>query len=108
MDADVDLLFASVFVAPDDLLLQRQNSAAHSVTDAEVVTLCVPPATMGIPFDRRSWRAVGGASITCCRGCPSSPGPREQVLARFCTLAAAITLNHQLGRPSRALVNYCA
>lgn len=23
-------------------------------------------------------------------------------------VAAAITLNHQLGRPSRALVNYCA
>jgi hypothetical protein len=35
-------------------------------------------------------------------------GLRERVLARFCTLAAAITLNHQLGRPSRALVNYCA
>jgi hypothetical protein len=35
-------------------------------------------------------------------------GLRERVLARFCCLAAAITLNHQLGRPSRALVNYCA
>jgi hypothetical protein len=34
-------------------------------------------------------------------------GLRERVLARFCTLAAAITLNHRLGRPSRALVNYC-
>ena len=33
---------------------------------------------------------------------------RERILARFCCLAAAITLNHQLGRPSRALVNYCA
>jgi hypothetical protein len=36
------------------------------------------------------------------------PGLRERVLARFCTLAAAISLNHQLGRPSRALVNHCA
>ena len=35
-------------------------------------------------------------------------GLRERVLARFCCLAAAITLNHKLGRPSRALVNYCA
>ena len=35
-------------------------------------------------------------------------GLRERVLARFCCLAAAITLNHQLRRPSRALVNYCA
>ena len=35
-------------------------------------------------------------------------GLRERILARFCCLAAAITLNHQLGRNSRALVNYCA
>jgi hypothetical protein len=33
---------------------------------------------------------------------------RERILARFCCLAAAITLNHELGRPSRALANYCA
>jgi len=33
--------------------------------------------------------------------------PGERVLQRFLCLAAAITLNHQLGRPSRALVNYC-
>ncbi|MDX6690742.1 MAG: hypothetical protein QOG15_2199, partial [Solirubrobacteraceae bacterium] len=33
---------------------------------------------------------------------------RERVLARFVCLAAAVALNHQLGRPSRALVNYCA
>ena len=42
---------------------------------------------------------------------PRRPHPRRPqgtVLARFCCLAAAITLNHQLGRPSRALVNYCA
>jgi hypothetical protein len=36
------------------------------------------------------------------------PGLRERILQRLLTLAAAITLNHQLGRPSRALVNYCA
>jgi hypothetical protein len=35
-------------------------------------------------------------------------GVRERVLQRFLCLAACITLNHQLGRPSRALVNYCA
>ena len=35
-------------------------------------------------------------------------GLRERVIARFCCLAACVTLNHQLGRPSRALVNYCA
>ena len=41
-------------------------------------------------------------------GARTLPGLRERILARFCCLAAAITLNHQLGRPSRALVNYCA
>jgi hypothetical protein len=38
-------------------------------------------------------------------GAPTLAGLRERILARFCCLAAAITLNHQLGRPSRALVN---
>ena len=33
---------------------------------------------------------------------------RERVLQRFVSLAAASTLNHQLGRHSRALVTYCA
>ncbi len=41
-------------------------------------------------------------------GARTLAGLRERVLARFCCLAAAITLNHQLRRPSRALVNYCA
>ena len=53
MDADLDLLLTSVFVTADDLLPQRQNNAARSVTDAEVVTLCVAQAIMGIPSDRR-------------------------------------------------------
>ncbi len=29
-------------------------------------------------------------------------------MQRFLCLAAAVTLDHTLGRPSRALVNYCA
>ena len=41
-------------------------------------------------------------------GARTLAGLRERILARFCCLAAAITLNHQLGRPSRALVNYSA
>jgi hypothetical protein len=41
-------------------------------------------------------------------GARTLPGLRTRILARFCCLAAAITLNHQLQRPSRALVNYCA
>jgi transposase len=41
-------------------------------------------------------------------GARTLPGLRERILQRFLCLTAAITLNHQLGRPSRALVNYCA
>jgi len=33
-------------------------------------------------------------------------GLRVRIAARFLTLAAAISLNHELGRPSRALVDY--
>jgi hypothetical protein len=43
-----------------------------------------------------------------CHGARTLAGLRERILARFCCLAAAITVYHQLGRPSRALVNYCA
>ncbi len=41
-------------------------------------------------------------------GARTLAGLRERVLQRFVCLAAAITLNHQLGRPSRALVDYTA
>ena len=41
-------------------------------------------------------------------GARTLAGLRERILARFCTLAAAVSLNHQLRRPSRALVNYSA
>jgi hypothetical protein len=33
---------------------------------------------------------------------------RARIAQRLLTLTAAITLNHQLGRPSRSLANYCA
>jgi hypothetical protein len=41
-------------------------------------------------------------------GARTLPGLRERIVQRLLTLAAAVTLNHQLGRPTRALVNYCA
>jgi hypothetical protein len=53
MDADLDLLLTAVFVTADDLLPERAKNARRSVTDAEVVTLCVAQAIMGIPSDRR-------------------------------------------------------
>jgi hypothetical protein len=53
MLADLDLLLIAVFCAADDLLPERAKNARRSVTDAEVVTLCVAQAIMGIPSDQR-------------------------------------------------------
>ena len=41
-------------------------------------------------------------------GARTLPGLRERILQRFLCPAACITPNHELGRPSRALVSYCA
>jgi Transposase DDE domain len=53
MDADLDLLLTAVYVTADDLLPEKPKNARRSLTDAEVVTLCVAQAIMGIPSDRR-------------------------------------------------------
>jgi hypothetical protein len=53
MDADLDLLLIAVYVTADDLLPEKAENAKRSVTDAEVVTLCVAQAIMGIPSDPR-------------------------------------------------------
>jgi len=53
MDADLDTLCTVVYCTADDLLPERAGNARRSVTDAEVVTLCVAQAIMGIPSDRR-------------------------------------------------------
>jgi hypothetical protein len=62
MDADLDLLLITVFVTADDLLPESRKNAARRVTDAEVVTLCVAQAIMGIPSDRR-FLAVAGKRL---------------------------------------------
>lgn len=53
MDADLDTLCIAVFCTADDLLPEKPGNARRRVTDAEVVTLCVAQAIMGIPSDRR-------------------------------------------------------
>jgi hypothetical protein len=52
MLADLDLLLIAVFCTADDLLPTRAKNAKRSVTDAEVVTLCVAQAVIGIASDR--------------------------------------------------------
>jgi hypothetical protein len=53
MLADLDLLLIAVFCAADDLLPKRAKNARRILTDAEVVTLCVAQAIMGVPSDHR-------------------------------------------------------
>ena len=53
MDADLDLLCTAVYCTADDLLPEPPGNGRRVSTDAEVVTLCVAQAIMGIPSDRR-------------------------------------------------------
>jgi hypothetical protein len=53
MLADLDLLLTSVFCTADDLLPAKPGNARRSLTDAEVVTLCVAQSIMGITSDAR-------------------------------------------------------
>jgi hypothetical protein len=58
MLADLDLLLTAVFCAADDFLPQRAGNARRRITDAEVVTLCVAQAILGISSDRQFLRAA--------------------------------------------------
>ena len=73
MDADLDLLLTAVYVTADDLLPDRPKNAKRSVTDAEVVTLCVAQAIMGIPSDRRFLAVASKHCVTRSRGSPAKP-----------------------------------
>jgi hypothetical protein len=53
MHADLDTLCTTVYCTADDLLPEKRGNARRRVTDAEVATLCVAQAIMGIPSDRR-------------------------------------------------------
>ena len=53
MDADLDSLCTAVYVTADDLLPARPANARRQLNEAEVVTLAVAQAVMGMPSDRR-------------------------------------------------------
>lgn len=53
MHADFDTLCTAVYCTADDLLPTPRGNARRRVGDAELVTLCVAQAIMGIPSDRR-------------------------------------------------------
>jgi len=58
MLADLDLLLIAVFCTADDLLPKGVKNARRMLTDAEVVTLSVAQAMMGIPSDARFLKAA--------------------------------------------------
>jgi hypothetical protein len=53
MDADLDLLLIAVYCMADDFLPARPGNARRRISDAELVTLCIAQAMMGIPSDAR-------------------------------------------------------
>jgi len=58
MLADLDLLLIAVFCTADDLLPEPARNARRILTDAEVVTLAVAQAIMGISSDARFIRTA--------------------------------------------------
>lgn len=53
MDADLDLLLTVVYCIADDFLPKAAGNARRRIADAEIVTLCVAQAIMGMPSDPR-------------------------------------------------------
>ena len=74
MLADLDLLLIAVFCAADDLLPERPSNARRSLTDAEVVTLCVAQAIMGIPSDERFLKVARKRLVHLFPRLPQRPG----------------------------------
>ena len=72
MDADLDLLLTVVYCIADDFLPKRAGNARSTVTDAEIVTLCVAQAIMGIPSDARFLGSPASGCVTCSRRCPTA------------------------------------
>jgi hypothetical protein len=71
MLADLDLLLTAVFCAADDLLPKRARNARRRITDAEVVTLRVAQAVLGISSDRQFCGRPSASSPACFRCFPA-------------------------------------
>jgi hypothetical protein len=73
MDADLDTLCTVVYCTANDLLPEPPGNGWRRVTDAEVVTLCVAQAIMGIPSDRRFPQVARKRLVHLFRQIPSQP-----------------------------------
>ena len=74
MLADLDLLLIAVFCTADDHLPARSKNARRILTDAEVVTLAVAQAIMGIPSDARFLKAARKQLVHLFPLLPNRPG----------------------------------
>ncbi len=83
MLADLDLLLTAVFCTADDLLPERAKNARRRVTDAEVVTLAVAQAIMGITSDDRFLRLAARSLKELFPQLPKQPGFHKR-RARLC------------------------
>jgi hypothetical protein len=106
MDADLDLLLTAVYVTADDLLPERAKNARRSITDAEVVTLCVAQAIMGIPSDRRFLAVAGKRLRHLFPKIPTQPGyfKRRRRLAETLEWLLGVFANKSPGACSQLLL----
>ncbi len=106
MDADLDLLLTAVYVTADDLLPERGKNARRSVTDAEVVTLCVAQAIMGIPSDRRFLAVASKHLRHLFPKLPAQPGyfKRRRRLAETLEWLIGVFASQSPGSQSRTLL----
>jgi hypothetical protein len=74
MLADLDLLLTAVFCTADDLLPEKAKNARRRVTDAEVVTLAVAQAMMGVSSDDRFLRLAARSLRELFPQLPKQPG----------------------------------
>jgi len=74
MLADLDLLLIAVFCTADDLLPKAAKNAKRMLTDAEVVTVAVAQALMGIPSDARFLKVARKQLTHLFPSLPNRPG----------------------------------
>jgi hypothetical protein len=74
MLADLDLLLTAVFCTADDPLPERAQNARRRVTDAQVVTLAVAQAIMGVTSDDRFLRLAARSLRELFPQLPKQPG----------------------------------
>ena len=90
----------------------------HAAAELDATIVPAPPQRRTRPTGHTSPRSANGSNRSSRPAKTSSPSnatapapstaSRTRISTRFLALAAAISLNHRLGRPPRALIDYIA